>query len=216
MASAGVVGDGSSFSRVMESSFSEQARQVGIKVQRAKITAPRLFCGLTGSGFGSSSRILGFYAGAQVPSRQQARCITHGVAGARLMGTDALFSGAGLRALAPSQALLTSAAEDPSQLPPAGQRFVRDFRERYRQPPGRYAAYGYEAMAVVLDSIRRAGENGADRDSVVSAFFDTTNRQSVLGTYSIDDVGNTTLKHLAGYRVVNGRPVFDTALRAPR
>jgi hypothetical protein len=34
----------------------------------------------------------------------------------------------------------------------------------------------------------------------------------VLGTYSIDEVGNTTLERLAGYRLAAGRPVFETAL----
>src|SRR4051812_9651239 len=62
--------------------------------------------------------------------------------------------------------LLTSAAEDATQLPAAGQRFVRAFRGRYGREPDRYAAYGYEAVAVVLDSIRRAGDGGDDRDSV--------------------------------------------------
>ena len=84
------------------------------------------------------------------------------------------------------------------RLPASG--FVRAFRGRYRRAPGRYAAYGYEAMAVVLDSIRRAGDSGDDRDAVVDAFFDTQDRDSVLGTYSIDEVGDTTLDRLAGYR----------------
>jgi branched-chain amino acid transport system substrate-binding protein len=108
--------------------------------------------------------------------------------------------------------LVSSAAEDPAQLPTAGQRFVSAFGARYRRSPGRYAAYGYEAMAVALDSIRRAGGGGDDRDSVVGAFFDTQDRDSVLGTYSIDEVGDTTLDRLAGYRVRNGRPAFATPL----
>ena len=86
---------------------------------------------------------------------------------------------------------------------------------RYGLEPGRYAAYGYEAMAVALDSIRRAGDKGDDRDSVVDAFFDTQDRASVLGTYSIDEVGDTTLTALAGYRVSDGRPVFANPLRVP-
>ena len=53
---------------------------------------------------------------------------------------------------------------------------------------GRFWAYGYEAMAVVLDSIDRA-DDPLDRGSVIDAFFATTDRDSILGTYSIDDVG---------------------------
>ncbi|OLE36034.1 MAG: hypothetical protein AUG48_09050 [Actinobacteria bacterium 13_1_20CM_3_68_9] len=116
---------------------------------------------------------------------------------------------------APRGVLVTSAAQDPAQLPAAGQKFVRAFGGRYGRDPGRYAAYGYEAMAVVLDSIRRAGDGGDARDSVVNAFFDTRDRNSVLGTYSIDDVGNTTLNALAGYRITGGRPVFANPLRVP-
>jgi ABC-type branched-subunit amino acid transport system substrate-binding protein len=115
----------------------------------------------------------------------------------------------------PRGVLVTSAAQDPAQLPAAGQRFVRAFRRRYQSPPGHYAAYGYEAMAVVLDSIHRAGAAGDDRDSVVSAFFDTRDRRSILGPYSIDEVGDTTLNRLAGYRIRAGRPVFATSLRGP-
>jgi hypothetical protein len=109
--------------------------------------------------------------------------------------------------------LVTSATEDPSQLPRAGKRFVSAFTKRYGRKPGRYAAYGYEAMAVVLDSIRRAGDQGDDREAVVDAFFDTQDRNSVLGTYSIDEVGDTTLGRLAGYRLADGRQQFQTALR---
>ncbi len=115
----------------------------------------------------------------------------------------------------PRGVLMTSAAQDPAQLPAAGRRFVGAFRHRYRRPPGRYAAYGYEAMAVVLDSIHRAGSAGDDRDSVVSAFFDTRDRRSILGPYSIDEVGDTTLNRLAGYRIRAGRPLFATPLRGP-
>jgi branched-chain amino acid transport system substrate-binding protein len=214
VATARVAGDGSSFARVMESAFGERARQSGIKVQRAKLTAPRLVCGLNGVRSGSPSRILGYYAGAEIPTGQQLRCVTNETVGVRLMATDALLNPAGVRLLASSSARITSAAQDPSQLPASGQRFLRAFRQRYHRTPGRYAAYGYEAMAVVLDSVRRAGDSGDDRDSVVSAFFETTDRDSILGRYSIDDVGNTTLTRLAGYRVRHGRPVFTTDLSA--
>jgi branched-chain amino acid transport system substrate-binding protein len=99
----------------------------------------------------------------------------------------------------------TSAALDPTQLPPAGEAFVQRFRDEYGRPPGRYGAYGYEAMAVVLDSVDRAGNEGTDREAVVDAFFDTADRDSVLGTYSIDEVGDTTLGRLTGYRLEQGR-----------
>jgi branched-chain amino acid transport system substrate-binding protein len=115
----------------------------------------------------------------------------------------------------PQGVLVTSAAQDPSQLPAAGRAFAREFRHRFRRPPGRYAAYGYAAMAVVLDSIRRAGSSGDVRDAVVSAFFATRDIHSIVGPFSIDEVGDTTLNRLAGYRVQDGRPVYSASLRGP-
>jgi branched-chain amino acid transport system substrate-binding protein len=181
------------YDRVMASAFRDEAGAIGLHVTRS---------GPSDLTYAAVER--------SEPARLQAlKAIP------RVMESDALMTHHISRPPGTAERLITAAAQDPSELPPAGQRFVRDFRRRYGRAPGPYAAYGYEAMAVVLDSIRRAGDSGDDRDSVVSAFFDTTNRDSILGTYSIDDVGNTTLPRLAGYRVVHGRPVFTTALSAP-
>ena len=106
--------------------------------------------------------------------------------------------------------LATSAALDPSQLPPAAAAFISEFRRRYGHAPGRYAAYGYEAMAVVLDSIDRA-DDPTDRASVIDAFFATTDRDSILGTYSITDTGETTLERMSGYRFRAGGAIEPIA-----
>lgn len=105
----------------------------------------------------------------------------------------------------PREIRLVSAAMDPTQLPAAGADFLAAFEEEYGRSPGRHAAYGYEAMSLVLDSIERA-EDPLDRGAVVDAFFATTDRESILGTYSIDDVGNTTLGSLGAYEIVKGKP----------
>jgi branched-chain amino acid transport system substrate-binding protein len=127
-----------------------------------------------------------------------------------LMGTDAFFLEGGPA----SGVRLTSSAQAREQLPPAGQDFVRAYEREFGEPPDRYAAYGYEAMAVVLDSIERAAD-ARDRSAVIDAFFATADRDSILGTYSIDELGDTTLDAIAGYRVEGGEPRFDTALEAP-
>ena len=54
--------------------------------------------------------------------------------------------------------LATSAALDPSQLPRSGSASSPTSSEDTGAQPGPYAAYGYEAMAVILDSIDRAGD----------------------------------------------------------
>lgn len=106
----------------------------------------------------------------------------------------------------PREIRLTSAALDPTQLPAAAGDFLTGFQSKYHRTPGRYAAYGYEAMAVTLDSIERAGDSPGRKD-VVDAFYATADRRSILGTYSIDEVGDTTLSDLGAYEVRDGRAV---------
>ena len=77
--------------------------------------------------------------------------------------------------------------------------------------PGRYAAYGYEATAATLAAIDDA-EDPTDRGDVVDAFFAIEDRESILGAYSIDEVGNTTLGSLGAYEVGRSgepRPVSE-------
>jgi branched-chain amino acid transport system substrate-binding protein len=59
-------------------------------------------------------------------------------------------------------------------------------------------------MAVILDSIDRASDP-ADRAAVTDAFFETADRDSVLGSYSIDELGETTLDRMTGYELDGGR-----------
>jgi branched-chain amino acid transport system substrate-binding protein len=140
----------------------------------------------------SDAADLDFYAGIGRPSD----------AGS-VMVTDAQLTDDSIPNLADGT-LATSAALDPSQLPPVADEFRGRFVVEYDRTPGRYAAYGYEAMAVILDSIDRA-DDPTDRAAVVEAFFATTDRASILGTYSIEDSGETTLDQMTGYEVSGGR-----------
>jgi hypothetical protein len=130
------------------------------------------------------------------------------------MASDAMLSPFASPAPEDPPLLVTSAALDPSQLAPAGHEFADAFEAEYARAPGRYAAYGYEAMAVVLDSIDRASDP-ADRPSVATAFFGTADRDSILGGYSIDEVGNTTLNRMSGYELRDGRARVAAELSSP-
>ena len=78
------------------------------------------------------------------------------------------------------------------------------------------ALQAYEATRVVLDSIRAAGGKGNDRRAVTDAFFETRDRRSVLGTYSIDRLGDTSLSTFAGDRVTRSGLVLDKVLKVKR
>ena len=105
-----------------------------------------------------------------------------------------------------SRVLITSPALDPSAYPPAGRRFFALYARRYGNPQPA-ALFGYEAMSLMLNAISRATEDGtieAARSSVVKALFSTRDRHSVLGTYSINGHGDTSLNRYGVYQVVGG------------
>jgi branched-chain amino acid transport system substrate-binding protein len=82
------------------------------------------------------------------------------------------------------------------------------YRRHFGEEGNAYALYGYEAMSVALASIRKAGLRGNDRQTVVNEFFATKDRDSVLGRYSVEANGETTLSRYGADRVEAGRPVF--------
>jgi branched-chain amino acid transport system substrate-binding protein len=103
---------------------------------------------------------------------------------------------------------------DPKLYPAAGQKFFTDFKAKYGKDPEPYAIYGYEAMAVVLDAIKRAGDKGNDRQAVIDQFFATKDRDSVLGKYSINENGDTTLTDYGAQRVEGGKLKFDKVIKS--
>jgi branched-chain amino acid transport system substrate-binding protein len=92
--------------------------------------------------------------------------------------------------------------------PASAQRLFADYRVRFHEPATPEALYGYEAMSVVLDAIRRAGSHGNDKQAVIDQFFHTRDRDSVLGRYSIQPSGDTTLTRYAAERIAGGQLVF--------
>ena len=102
---------------------------------------------------------------------------------------------------------------NPDSYPPEGQEFFKAFTEKYGEDnPDPYAIYGYEAMRLALDAIERS-ETGEKAD-IIKALFATKDRASVLGTYSIDENGDTTLTDYGIYTVKDGELVFDKTVKA--
>ena len=109
---------------------------------------------------------------------------------------------------------ITNPTLDPKLYPPAAQDFFNTYKQKYGQDPEPYAIYGYEAMKDALLAIQNAGDKGNDRQAVIDAFFNIKYRDSVLGRYSIDEFGDTTLTDYGADRVKNGKLVFDKVLKA--
>jgi branched-chain amino acid transport system substrate-binding protein len=131
-----------------------------------------------------------------------------------LIGSSALATPAFASAIGPAgtSTYLTTPVLAPGLYPPAAARVLRDYSRQFGGRPGAYALYGFEAMSVVLDAIRAAGSRGNDRQAVIDSFFATANRDSVLGRYSMQPDGETTLSRYGVDRVAGGRAQFLRAL----
>lgn len=92
-------------------------------------------------------------------------------------------------------------------LTPAGSKFVTDFTTAYGRAPVAQAIFGYEAMSAVLAVLHKAGTAANNRGTVVSDFLSLKNRESVLGTYSMNSSGDTSIAPFVFSRVQQGKLV---------
>ena len=119
----------------------------------------------------------------------------------------------GIPADVAAKVTLTVATLSPDEYPEEGQEFFDAFRQKHDEPnPNPYAIYGYEAMRLALDAIGRSGTG--EKADILAALFETKDRESVLGAYSIDENGDTTLSDYGVYAVEDGELVFDRTIAA--
>ena len=104
----------------------------------------------------------------------------------------------------------------PEKLGKRGQEFIDAYNQKYDDPIQPYTAYAYEAANVMLDAIERASEEAGggvpEREAVVEQIFATEDYEGVLGTWSFDEDGDTTLTELSIQRVENGEFVLDRTM----
>jgi branched-chain amino acid transport system substrate-binding protein len=132
----------------------------------------------------------------------------------KLFGPDGVAEGAfseKLGSKVEKQVFITNPTLDPKLYPPAAQDFFKEFKSKYGKDPEPYAIYGFEAMNLVIEAIKAGGD---DRAKVVEAFFAIKGRDSVLGTYDIDENGDTTLSDYGGNRIEGGKLTFDKVIKA--
>lgn len=132
----------------------------------------------------------------------------------KFMGPDGTFE----------QALIDAAGKDAEgvmatfggvpgdQLSGAGKTWYENYKKKYGSEPEAYAAYGYESAKVVVDAINRVCKN--DRAAIRDAVLGTKDFEGVLGKWSFDANGDTTLDIMSGNTVKNGKFVFSQLLKA--
>ena len=132
-----------------------------------------------------------------------------------LFGPSGVAAPSFLQALNPGvqrRMRITTPTLPPQLLPASARSFRARFRTAFGRQPAPEALLSYEATQAILSSIREAGAKGNDRNAVIKAFLGISDRRSVLGSYSIDRNGDTSLSRFAGNRVRRSRLDLDKVL----
>ncbi len=134
---------------------------------------------------------------------------------AKLYGPDGVAEEAftnpkegGIPASIASRVKITVATLGTKDLPSATDTLEK-YKAKYNtQTVDPYGIYGYETMALALDALKRAGDKANDRTEVIKQLLATKDRDSVLGTYSIDANGDTSLTDYGLYNIKDGLPNY--------
>ena len=127
---------------------------------------------------------------------------------------DTLLSQAGDAA---EGAYVTFGGLPESELTPEGKQFVKKYEQQHDDEVQPYTAYSYEAANVMLDAIERAAKEAGgapDREAVLQQIFATEDYEGVLGTWSFDEDGDTTLTELSVQQVQDGAFEYQRTIDA--
>lgn len=94
-------------------------------------------------------------------------------------------------------AYISVAGEPPEKLTGFGATFVKSFGKQVGTTPNPYAAYGAEAMDVLLQSVARSG---GQRSSVASHLFGLSIANGILGSFTINSQGDTSGTSITIYK----------------
>jgi branched-chain amino acid transport system substrate-binding protein len=209
------------YSRGLAANLASAAARLGLRVERKRVIDP------TASDYRRPAREVTADCFAFTGDIQENAVVAISAVGSAHRGIR-LYAGNGLavddiadphRGLSPDLAArfkTVSAAGNPADLPVAGKLFfARYARAHQLSSPNPYAIYGYEAMSLLLDSLKRAGARANNRAAVVAALLATRGRRSVLGDYSIDRNGDTTRASFGVLSISAGRLRFDRDVVVP-
>ena len=136
--------------------------------------------------------------------------------GARIMATDGFSDFEAVVRIAGSAAegMTVSVTGLPNErLPKTGKAFVAAFGKAVGQPPSQFSVYAAQAAEVLLAAIARSD---GTRASVTAQLFKTKVSNGILGSFSIDENGDTTESAVTIYRIVNRTPKILEVITPPQ
>jgi branched-chain amino acid transport system substrate-binding protein len=136
-----------------------------------------------------------------------------------MMGPDGIYENAFLEAAgeAAEDAYLTFGGTTADQYTGKAAEFRDAYSAKYTEAIQVYTIYGYEAASVTLAAIETASKAGASdvtalRAGTIKALSETKDFPGVLGTWSFDENGDTSLLTFSGTQVTDGEFKFVKVL----
>lgn len=217
--SAYVIDDGQDYGKGLADAFAQQAPKNNIKiVGRSSITGQEATYQDLANKIKTAEPEMIFFGGIaqQQPGKLLADIRAAGVSVPFMGGdglTDQTFQRESAVAGEGAYASISGVAVD--KLPAKGQSFVQRYDAKYGagsySKSGPYTIYGYEAMAVALSAIEQAKQ--PNRLAILNAVAATKNFNGVLGNWSFDSNGDTTLTTFTIYQVVGDNYQFVTEVK---
>jgi branched-chain amino acid transport system substrate-binding protein len=123
----------------------------------------------------------------------------------KFMGSDGNYSSLFIATAgaAAEGTYVTSTSVAASKLTGAGADWYRRYKERFQSDQDYYVSNAYDAMNVALAAIERVGKR--DRAAIRDAIFATHDYDGLLGPWSFDRNGDTTMTSMSIIQVKNGR-----------
>ena len=127
------------------------------------------------------------------------------------MGPDGLYEEELLKAATCDAATgvnmhITFASQPFDKMTGKGADVYKAYKDAYKIEPTSYALYSWEAAAVAIDGINKAGAK--DREKIRAAIAATKDFNGLNGKWSFDANGDTTMDVMSGFKVVkNSSPV---------
>jgi branched-chain amino acid transport system substrate-binding protein len=141
---------------------------------------------------------------------------------AKILGPDGMCTSA----WATTVPVLCTVATQDMKAYPGGKQFLAAYKKQYNvSSPDPYSIYGYASAELGIQTLAKlpAGLSGAKlRSAFVKQLFKTKNVKSVLGTFSINSNGDTTLPSYGLYKLTptksgkSDTQVFSKTLKPPK
>ncbi len=107
------------------------------------------------------------------------------------------FSDPGANGAVGNGAYISVAGEPPKALTGAGATFITSFGKQIGTTPNPYAAYGAQAMEVMLQAVAKGG---GQRAATTKGIFGLTITNGILGNFTINATGDTNLTPITIYK----------------